>query len=192
YLMKKRFLLWLRFWFWIDFLGVFLSLTLTITYLVWGNYASEHLQNLWSNLAVEIAGVWISVRIIDFLLQRSKSFRKSRFQTLDNLNFFYRKVQDIIIFSTLHEADVQVLGKEVVYFDKRWGNRKKQFYKDEKEQIDLLMIEMNNIYQFIKSQQDKTDPDVDFKNRLKEKAYSFSEKLEVLRLNIWEETNPDN
>jgi hypothetical protein len=190
--MKKRFLLWLRFWFWIDFLGVFLSLTLTITYLVWGNYASEHLQNLWSNLAVEIAGVWISVRIIDFLLQRSKSFRKSRFQTLDNLNFFYRKVQDIIIYSTLHDADVQVLGKEVLYFDKRWGNRKKQFYKDEKEQIDLLIIDMNNIYQFIKSQQDKTEPDVAFKDSLKEKAYSFSEKLECLRLNIWEETNPDN
>jgi hypothetical protein len=31
-----------------------------------------------------------------------------------------------------------------------------------------------------------------FKDSLKEKAYSFSEKLEALRLNIWEETNPDN
>jgi len=213
--MTARIKRYFRFWFWIDLVGLALSVILIISYLVCGYNFDEHIQNLWSNLAIEILGVWLSVRIIDFLLQRHKNFRDTRLQQLRILQYFYDTGINVLEYGVAYQRDIDSLKREIKYFDKRWLRRKKHFYKDEIEQIDQLRQSMPEIVDksvLIKRSDEKQDSysakpfneqqdqeradlrkeHIELKNLLRNCLSQYLERLENLRENIWEETHPDD
>ena len=188
---------YIRFWFWVDLVGLAFSVILIITYLVWGDNVSDHLQNLWSNLSIEVLGVWLSVRIIDFLIQRHKSFKEIRFQQLRNLGYFENVATDILTYSP-KERDINLLIREIKYFDKRWAKRKKHFFKDEKEKVDDLRKTMPEIIDTCKEMAYKKEiesDEVDYKKlkeKLREQLIIYRESLDKLIENVWEESHPDD
>jgi len=214
--MKKKLNKYFRFWIWIDIVGLALSLILVTSYLKYGDDYDEHIQNLWSNLAIEVLGVWLSVRIIDFLLQRHKNFKESRFHQLRNLKYFYDTAVNVYEYNSTYEKDIEKLQMEVKYFDKRWHKRKKHLYRDEKEEIQVLRNSMPNIIEAsisvrqvntdIRKLEDKypiTEDEksnietlkiqrVELKDKLKNQLSVYLQNLENVTENIWEETHPDD
>jgi hypothetical protein len=81
---------WWQNWGIIDLLGLGLGLGLSLSYtLVYYSFNQRTpFANLWPNLATEILGVWLSVRIIDQLIQRRESFHSSRQNLLGDISVF--------------------------------------------------------------------------------------------------------
>jgi len=187
-----------RFWFWIDLVGLCLSVILIISYLIWGDNFDDHIQNLWSNLAIEVLGVWLSVRIIDFLIQRHKTFKETRFKQLDNLGYFDNIANHILQYSPSHQRDIEILQREITYFDKRWLKRQKQFYEDEKVEIQTLRQLMPTIIstcvelELTGNQPISRERYSELKQTLRQQLYEFRTLLEQLRENVWEESHPDD
>jgi len=188
---------YIRFWFWIDLVGLVFSIILIVSYLIWGDNVSAHLQNLWSNLSIDVLGVWLSVRIIDFLLQRHRTFKEIRFQLLRNFDYFENVAANILIYGP-KERDINLLEREMKYFDKRWPKRKKHFFNDEKEQVNALMKIRQEIVDTCKQLAYKGNiesDEVDYKKLkeiLREQLFMYRNSLEKFTENVWEETNPDD
>jgi len=195
--MNTRLKKYIRFWVWVDLAGFLFAILLILGYLFWGNRFSDHIQNLWSNLAIEVLGVWLSVRIIDFLIQRHRSFRETRFHQLRNLGFFADTATHSITYSP-KARDIEIMEQEILYFEKRWPKRQRHFYKDEREQILLLRNSMPPIIETCKNlalSADQHFSEIDYakhKESLKELLYRYRTNLEQLRDNIWEESHPDD
>jgi hypothetical protein len=195
--MKVRIKKYIRFWFWVDIVGLGFSILLILTYLYFAADFSEHIQNLWSNLAIELLGVWLSVRIIDYLIERHKNFKDTRLQQLRNLGYFDDTANIVLSYNKVHQSDIDKLDREIIYFDKRWNKRKQQFYRDEIEQIDELRLSMPEIIESCKQVKMSYDINLNNKNteikeNLKGQLIIYRERLETLRENIWEESHPDD
>jgi hypothetical protein len=214
--MKKQLRRYFKFWVWIDLVGLASSLILIASYLKYGDNYDEHIQNLWSNLGIEVLGVWLSVRIIDFLIERHKNFKETRFHQLRNLQYFYETALNIYEYNSTYERDIENLQREVKYFDKRWHKRKKHFYRDEKEEIQTLRNSMPQIIETsISVQQMNLEIDkqtekyptteegkssiellrtgkTDLKAVLKNQLSVYIQNLENIKENVWEETHPDD
>ncbi|KQO32815.1 hypothetical protein ASF10_20395 [Flavobacterium sp. Leaf82] len=195
--MNKKIKKYLRFWFLIDFVGLGLGVFLAGSYLTYYKDFPESIQNLWSNLTIEIIGVWLSVRIIDFLIQRNKNFKQTRFYLLRNFSYFIDNATDVLTYG-VREKHIEILDREILHFNIRWEKRKKQFYSNEIELIEQLKNIEKKIIENCREllhYSNEGFAEVDYlkvKNKLSLQITDFRVILEELRQNIWEESHPDD
>ena len=121
-----------------------------------------------------------------------------RFQQLRNLGFFDDTGNHILRYTSSHQRDIDILNREIVYFDKRWVKRQKHFYRDEREQIMELRNLMPEIIQTCNSIESFGKDHIlqisynETKRQLKDQLYDYRTKLDELIENVWEESHPDD
>ena len=144
--MKK----WWREWAFLDFVAIGIALLLIIL-----NLLSERtiepeaaILNLIPNLATEVIGVWISIRIIERILRKRDIFHGNRsnlFWTLSSLGELQKKM-----FPSPYKWRANSLVEQGEYCRKLIEDRNKFFYKDEVEQITKCLDCANSTYEKIR------------------------------------------
>jgi hypothetical protein len=85
---------WIRNWLLVDLLAFGAGAGSMILYVLYADQipkAYESYKDIWSNLGIEIFGVWISVRIIDALIGAREERLRVRNAVVGNLNFMMGK-----------------------------------------------------------------------------------------------------
>lgn len=109
--------------------------------LIWGyiNYGGilfvkdSPILNIWANIATDLIGVWLTVRIVESLLQAREKFHSIRRTTVSNLRYFLRIAQEIT--PEFYEWRINSLQNELRWFEEKLPKRKKYLYRDEYDDI---------------------------------------------------------
>lgn len=141
---------WWKNWGLIDLLALGLGLLLCIAYVAYlrAEGFQRPLLDLWPNIATEIVGVWVSVRIIDALIGRREERSRVRDAVVSNLNFMMSICQDL----PLHFYDWRLndLSNELMWFEeKRAAQRKllkKHFTNEERSGIDAVIKQVKDVH----------------------------------------------
>lgn len=131
---------WLKNWAVIDIIALGIGLTMCIGYLFYKNTwegIEDRVMDLWPNIATEIIGVWISVRIIEGVISRRDDKSKLRDSMQGNLNYIMSICQNIPIhFDAWRIKD---LYNELIWFDEKYDKDRKRFkrtfYQEEQKSI---------------------------------------------------------
>jgi hypothetical protein len=156
---------------------------------------NTNLKDIWANLSTEIIGVWLSVRIIDKVLERRTKKHRARLYLIDNLYKFLNTAQKILKWEKPKRTDVDELIAFKKWYDLRWEKRKPFFYGSELKKIQNVMKLQQPVIDmaedlFIAYQTDSKNVDGQT-NKLKELINEFEPLFEDLRDDVWEESHPD-
>ena len=116
-----------------------IGLLLGASYYYWGHKLAqkdEELFNLWSGIATGIVGTWLSVRIIDLILEKNRKEQSARVFALRNMRFLMNQASSAIEFSGRLEVDH--LKKELHWAKGILSQRKKYFSADEIKELELF------------------------------------------------------
>jgi hypothetical protein len=196
--MKEKIVNWVRHWSIIDLVGLGIGFLLIILFMLKTvSFNNARIDDIWSNLATEIIGVWLSVRIIDSVIQRRNKKNRTRLQILRNLKHFLNVSNNFVVWNTPKMIDFEELLKEQSYFKQRWDKRKKYLFDSEIEKVEKLERFKQLIIDEIKIlltdyKQDDTVNSKHDKTRLRTLLHEYDDLLENLREDIWEESHPDD
>lgn len=143
--MSRKLVKWLRFhWIWVDLASLGIG-----TLLVWLHYHfatsySEATLELLPNIATEIMGVWISVRIIDALIQRRDKFNAVRRRVVSECNEFVVIVRDV---TSLDDRQCRALRGDFERFVARLPTRSGFLFDDESELLNRIATHQEIIVQ---------------------------------------------
>ena len=143
--MKK----WWREWKSVDIIGLGGGLILVAIYLLLGNKYQQDsaFHSLLPNIATEIIGVWISIRIIERVLSRRDKFHSSRKAVLSDL--FY--IWDILykIFPNPSKWQFRTVEDHLEYTIEAWSRRYEFLYDDEAQLVQNCHQLMGKIFQVL-------------------------------------------
>lgn len=123
---------WWREWGLIDLIALGTGFCLTVGYAL---YRSSHstadtpILDLWPNIATEIVGVWLSVRIIDAMINRRTSRHNNRQGIVRNMIYFLEIAQTIVPY--FDDWKLRNLQNELSWFEERLPKRQKYLSEDE-------------------------------------------------------------
>lgn len=130
-----------RKWFIIDLLTLFLGLGLTIAYVIFRHYYPDTKSNwfdIWPNISTELLGVWLSVRIIDAVIQSNNQKNNNRREIVRNIRYFTDYVEELE--PNFDSWTIRTLVREKIMFSKRFQQRKKFLNGSELGKVKKYMI----------------------------------------------------
>ncbi|HUW95514.1 MAG TPA: hypothetical protein VMW58_06980 [Anaerolineae bacterium] len=134
--MRERMRTWWGEWGYIDVIGLGVG-----ALLVWGFVVYRHAHpasrsaylDLWPNIATEIIGVWISVRLIDAIIRSRERRHGVRRELVFNLNFLRSKAEQLL--PHIDSYLVQTLRQELVFARERMPKRNRYLESGEVQTI---------------------------------------------------------
>jgi len=97
----------------------------------------DHLDGLWGNLTSEMVGIWLSVRLIDWIIRTHESFTKARVRIVRNMRFTEKQLHTIVDFQRPY--DLKMLYRELEWIESRMPARSRHLRPDE-------VIDVNAFY----------------------------------------------
>jgi len=142
---------WIRDWMLIDLLAFGAGATSSVLYILYSSEVSAPYRELWANLSIDMLGVWISVRIIDALIQARGERPGVRNRLLGNLNFMRNIAQRLPPYFDVRP--IKDLSDEIRWFKaKRSGAGAKQLAKfftaEERKGIKAVLARAEEIEEF--------------------------------------------
>ncbi|HMI41039.1 MAG TPA: hypothetical protein VK485_07405 [Sphingomicrobium sp.] len=152
---------------------------------------AEHLDDLWGNLSSELVGIWLAVRLIDFVIKKNEGATKGRVRVVRGMRYLERLFTSFYRYPRSHElAD---LLREFRWNKGRLEQRKKHLKRDEVGDAELFYdIGAQLLYllpQVAPNDQDKIEYDSRRYHGLLTDLGIAREKAEQ---NILEETDEDS
>lgn len=187
---------------WVVDLILFLTICVCV-YLTWKTASAEtgvDYNGFLLNLTTELVGVWLSVRIIDRLIQKRDRLQTVRRNLLNNLkhpfDFIFRK------HPYYEQKDVEYLQNESKWFDRRWDRRRTVFKENELQiarKIHSLNMQLTTaISNVVVAERIELNPPEDKKKLIDERLKvvekvldELEENIEHLILAFWQTDNPD-
>ncbi len=155
----------------------------------------SHLDSLWGNLSTEMLGIWLSVRLIDWIIRTHESFTKARVRTVRFMRFVEGRMHAVLDFRRVH--DLKGIYRELDWIVTRMPSRRRHLKTDEQRDLDAFFSKLNEILamlpdkETVRKQMDTYDLEIPDKESVRQKL----NELEVLRRtaeeNILEETDED-
>lgn len=180
----------------LDLLGV-LSLVSAIIYVILPTSArpEEHLDGLWGNLCSEMIGIWLSVRLIDWIIRSHESSTKARVRVVRNLRYIERFVHGIVEFR--RPLDLRYLYQELDWINSLMPSRRRRLKSDELAEVDLFYDKVRELLSLFPPREQlsvsKKVDDLPLNNE--ERCQSLLAEIETARhkaeINILEETDED-
>lgn len=117
---------------------------------------SDRIDSLWANLATEMIGIWVGVRLIDWIIRRNESATKARVRTVRNMRFVERKLKEFLEFR--RAFDVFEFQREITWFKSMLVTRNRYLKADERRDVDSFYSKAEELYQALCSCESETDP----------------------------------
>lgn len=141
---------WWKNWGLIDLVALGLGLFLCVAFVAYlrGEGYQRPLLDLWPNIATEILGVWVSVRIVDVLIGRREERSRVRDNVVGNLNFMMSICQDL----PLHFDNWRLndLSNEVMWFEEKRAAQEKLLMKhltnEERRSVDDVIRQVRDVH----------------------------------------------
>jgi len=134
-----------KYHFFLDLFGL-VGLVSAVFYYYYGHATAlkhQELYNLWGNLATDMLGIWVSVRIIDFIIRRQEQQQATRINVVKNMRFLRNEVRRTIEFSGNLELDSL---KEELRWAKGILDRRKPFFRrDEISDLNVYYDALSNL-----------------------------------------------
>jgi hypothetical protein len=96
----------------------------------------DHLDGLWGNLSSEMIGIWLSVRLIDWIIRSHESSTKARVRVVRSLRYVERLLHTVVEFRRSFE--LRTVYKELDWIESRMPSRRRYLKPDEVSEIDLF------------------------------------------------------
>lgn len=109
-------------------------------------HPEQRLDGLWGNLTTELIGIWLSVRLIDWIIRAHESFTKARVRTVRVMRALERQMHLLIDFQRAH--DLRNFYRELDWFSTRLLSRRKHFSTDESHDIDVFLTKIQDMLAF--------------------------------------------
>lgn len=182
-----------------------LSLTIYLTLKSSSEDTSFDKDSFLLNLATELIGVWLSVRIIDRLLKKRERLDNARQQLIKNLRHPFNYCYSIS--PRFKRKDVDYLKNEMKWFERRWikrrsflKNREIDIAMEIQRQNNALLIAIENMVIYDETidtwmELNIGDKEKDNKWRadaVEKELEQLEDSIEKLILAFWESDNPDD
>jgi hypothetical protein len=102
-----------------------------------------HLDGLWGNLTSEMIGIWLSVRLIDWIIRAHDSFTKARVRTVRFMRFTERQMHVLLDFERAH--DLKMVFRELDWIQTRLPTRRRHLKEDENRDLDAFFQKLNEM-----------------------------------------------
>lgn len=154
-----------------------------------------HLDGLWGNFSSEMIGIWLSVRLIDWIIRSHESSTKARVRTIRSLRYIERLMQGVIEFRRPFE--LRQLYRELEWINSRMPSRRRHLKSDECRDIDAFYAKVDQLLAHFPGRNQlsasRTVDDLPITDE--DAAHALLADLESTRhkaeLNILEETDED-
>lgn len=154
---------------------------------------NDRIDSLWANMATEMIGIWVGVRLIDWIIRRNESATKARVRTVRNMRFVERKLKEFLEFR--RAFDVFEFRKEIAWFKSMLATRSRYLKADERRDVNAFYSKSEELYQALCSCESKNDPrylefqDLDGLRELHAHCVALRK---IADDNIMDETNEDD
>lgn len=127
---------WWREWALIDLVALGVGLALLLAYLIFYPSVDQNsaVVILWPNLIAEIIGVWLSVRIIDYLLKRREQFHESRRALVGDFRVLANDLTGILPISVYSSVQREV--SLLAWIQEHYPARSQYLHSDERAGAD--------------------------------------------------------
>jgi hypothetical protein len=192
-----------KFHLFLDLFGI-LGVGLAISYYLVSHQVPEQnkdqeLFNLWGNFSTEIVGIWIGVRLIDYVIQQNEKKHFSRIKIVRNMRFLISTARSSIDFS--NRPAIAKLSYEINWSNKVFSSRQKYLSQDEINDVEDFYLALINLFPRIEKLfdlQEKSCFDEETRKDLdkeRKDLWSILERVEEIRqkaeINILEETEEE-
>jgi len=129
----------------LDLFGV-LGILAAILYVVFGADVarqSPELAGLWGNIATEMIGIWLGVRLIDAILRRHEQTNLARIRAVRAMRFLLRQYKSAIEFSG--RLEVEQLATEVRWTKGMIDKHHDRFKADEHADIEEFYSRLSSL-----------------------------------------------
>lgn len=103
--------------------------------------------DIWANLSIDIIGVWLSVRIIGFLISRNTRRNENRTALISQLEYLSQRIDEIPFYNKYSKIEIE---KEIIRINFMVKQNATFFYYDEKllvDQINKSLPELFELFQ---------------------------------------------
>ncbi len=121
----------------IDAFGVLALLSATLFAVIpEAQRPTDHIDDLWANLSIEMLGIWVAVRLIDFVIKRNEGSTRTRVRVVRGLRWLER------LFSTFHRYqgshELYGLLRDYRWNEARFADRTKHLKRDEIVDVEVF------------------------------------------------------
>jgi len=129
----------------LDFFG--LCAFSSAAFYIWlpeGDRPETHLDNLWGNLSTEMLGIWLGVRLIDWIIRSHESFTKARVRTVRFMRFVEGRMHAVLDFERTH--DLKGIYRELDWIMTRLPSRRRHLKLDEQRDLDAFFNKPKSVF----------------------------------------------
>jgi hypothetical protein len=176
---------------WIDLFGIVAALA-TVAYYVVAHRTTapdQELFTLWANICTEAVGIYVSVRVLEFLVRNNQERRTARIGLVRNSRFLLRLART----ATYHVTPLNIdnINHEMDYTDYIFSRRKRFLTEDERECLNAFYIALCEHSALLRSVGSHAGPGPIPRSdaeRLRTSLESVEVKRHIAEQNIFEET----
>ncbi len=95
---------------------------------------AAHIDDLWGNVSSEFVGIWVAVRLIDFIIKRNEASTKGRVRTVRGMRYIEQLFFRFHRYPGPHE--LKNLQREYRWNEARLSKRKQHLSRDEIADVD--------------------------------------------------------
>ncbi|MEP7290434.1 MAG: hypothetical protein ABI835_01570 [Chloroflexota bacterium] len=144
---------WWRNWAKFDIIALGAGILLSVLY-IWVRDANPGIPSspyfeLWSNIAGGILGAWISVRLLDTLIQAREKREQVRKNLLSNLNYISAEARRLL--PKVYDFNLVTLEDELVWSRKRYPKRQQYLHDGERSLVEAVSTSLDLAIQTAKT-----------------------------------------
>ena len=181
----------------LDAFGLLAFLSAVIYVLLPENARLEsHLDSLWGNFSTEMLGIWLGVRLIDWIIKAHESFTKSRVRTVRFMRFVEARMHAVLDFERTY--DLKGIYRELDWIMTRMPSRRRHLKADEQRDLNAFFNKLDEILSMlpdkeaVRKQLDNHDLEIREKDIVRQKLNELEVLRRVAEENILEETDEDD
>ncbi|NUB46105.1 hypothetical protein GEU84_017050 [Fertoebacter nigrum] len=188
--MRYRRYMWI-----VDFVGVLAAISI-FGYLFFPAEwrPAGRVDDFWGNASAELAGIWISVRLIEWALRQHDLSARVRVRTVRNMRMLENQLMHFL--DSRFVGALRRLDFEIGWVRNRGDARKRWLKKDEIQDLELFFSALADVRAMLPSMEDyssnegKTD-EIVRSNEFGEKLVALASARERAEVNILQETDED-
>lgn len=105
------------------------------------------LHGLWGNLTTELIGIYISVRLIEFVVRSYQDYKEARIETVKNMRMLEDLIHKLDDFKGMRE--LRYFDKNLTWFKTQFVKRKKKLKANEVEDVQKFIDKLNSIHSLL-------------------------------------------
>lgn len=180
----------------LDTFGLFALLSAVIyAWLPEAKRPEPHLDSLWGNFSTEMLGIWLGVRLIDFIIRAHESSTKARVRTVRFMRFMEGRIHAVLDFEQSH--DLKGIYRELDWIKTRMPSRRRHLKADEQRDLDAFFKKLDEILAMlpdkntVRAQQNTYKLEIQKKGSIQQKILELEALRRTAEDNILEETDED-